>query len=156
MVGIRLQQNRVPVYVHKTSNQSSSDGTNLSDVTEMSWPVDPGGIYVIEFVILQSAAASTTGLVLALNGPASPTFIEYAGRAAAGGSATFHGGATAYDTAIVSTGVLGAATPSLFNLNGYLVNGVNAGTLTLRMRTEVDTSAAVVRRGSHGSLLRLA
>jgi hypothetical protein len=148
---------RFPVdsIVHKTADQSSTDGTNLADVTEMSWPIEAGGIYIVEFQLLKSSAATTTGLAVALNGPASPTYLRYTLWSATGSTSLLVSAATTYNTALVSTGVVNTTVPTTDFVNGYVVNGVNAGTLTLRMRTEVDTSAATIQRGSWGRLTRI-
>jgi hypothetical protein len=144
-----------PVVVHKTSDQVSSDGVNLVDVTEMSFPVVAGATYQFEFFIMAITAIATTGLAIAVNGPAAPVYARYTYHSGVSGSATNQGGAPALNTALVGTaGSTVNALPT--TVNGYLVNGPNAGTLTLRMRSEVDTSAVTLQRGSWGRLTRIA
>lgn len=140
----------------KTSDQNNSSNTTLADVTDLSWSIVASGIYVVEFYIFHVSAATSTGLVLALNGPASPDRVRYFVHSPTSATATFHGGATAYDTAIIATGVVSTSVPQGTYMHGYVDNGANAGTLTLRMRSEVSGSNATIQEGSWGRLTRVA
>lgn len=145
-----------PLTKYKTSDQSNSSNTTLADVTDMAWPMVASGEYVLEVVCFVVAAATTTGLVLALNGPASPTAVQYAMETPTSGTAGFHAGATAYETALVSTASISTTLPHAQRLWGHIRNGSNAGDLVLRMRSEVSGSNATIRRGSFGRLMRVA
>lgn len=146
----------LPLLKYKTSDQSNSSNTTLADVTDMAWPMVASGEYVLEVVCFVVSAAATTGLVLALNGPASPTAVQYAMESPTSGTAGFHAGATAYETALVSTAVISTTLPQAQRLWGHIRNGSNAGDLQLRMRSEVSGSNATIRRGSFGRLMRVA
>lgn len=142
--------------VHKTADQSNATLV-LSDVTDLSFPVLAAATYIFEFDVLTHSVVNTTGLVLAVNGPASPTYVRYASSIIGTSLSVFVGGADAFEDVIVSSAASANATnPVPMRLNGYLVNGVNAGTLQLRMRSEVDLSAATIQRGSWGRLTRVA
>jgi hypothetical protein len=141
---------------YKTADQSNSSNTTLADVTDLSWSIVANGIYAFEFCIMAVAAATTTGLVLSVNGPASPDHLRYFMESPTSSTATFHAGATAYDTALVSTAVISTTLPTRVQLQGFLDNGANAGTFALRMRSEVSGSNATIQRGSWGRLIRLA
>jgi len=142
-------------YVHMTADQSNSTLV-LSDVTEMAFPIVAAGVYIFEFNLMVVTAATTTGLVVAVNGPASPTYVRYEFFSAVSNSTMNTAGAATFDTAIVAGAGLTVATAPLLNLvTGYVVNGVNAGTLQLRMRSEIDTSAATIQRGSWGRITRV-
>lgn len=143
------------VLAHKTGDQNSSDGTNLVDVNDLTWAVEAGGVYILDGLVMALAAATTTGLALALNGPASPTIIQYATLSPVAATSTNWWAATTYDTALVATGSVSTANPYPVRFNAFLVNGVNAGTLALRFRTEVDTSQVTIKRGSWGRLTRV-
>lgn len=146
----------VPLLKYKTSDQSNSSNTTLADVTDMVWPMIASAEYVLEVVCFVVSAAATTGLVLALNGPASPTAVQYSMESPTSGTAGFHAGSTAYETALVATGVISTSLPQAVRLWGHIRNGTNAGDLQLRMRSEVSGSNTTIRRGSFGRLIRVA
>jgi hypothetical protein len=144
-------------FAYTTADQSSTDGTNLSDVAGLGFKVAASGVYIFEYYVHTSSAAGTTGLALSVNGPTSPTYIMYTSSiTGATPFSLFGAGAAAYDTALVSSGSsASAAAPIPLILTGHLVNGSTAGTLILRMRTEVNASAATIHRGSWGRLTRV-
>lgn len=152
---LRLDQG-LPLVKYKTADQSNSSNTTLADVTDMAWAMAVSGEYVLEVICFVVSAATTTGLVLALNGPASPTAVQYSMESPTSGTAGFHSGATAYETALVATGVLSTTLPQAVRLWGHIRNGSNAGDLQLRMRSEVSGSNTTIRRGSFGRLTRVA
>jgi hypothetical protein len=146
----------LPVHVHRTSDFASTDNVNLADVTNMAFSMLASATYAIEYNIFTVSAATTTGLVLGLNAAAAATYVRYATYTPTSGTATFYGGATAYNTAIVATGTKSTTEPSLVVMRAYVVNGGSDTTLQLRMRTEVSGSAATIQRGSWGRCTRLA
>lgn len=146
----------VPLLKYKTSDQSESSNTTLANVTDLAWPMIASAEYVLEVICFVVAAAATTGLVLALNGPASPTAVQYSMESPTSGTAGFHAGSTAYETALVATGVVSTTLPQAVRLWGHIRNGSNAGDLQLRMRSEISGSNATIRRGSFGRLIRVA
>lgn len=128
----------------------------LSDVTGLAFSVLAATTYVFEFFCYTSSVVNTTGLVLAVNGPASPTYLRYASNTVGASNALFAAGTNAFEGTITSTANSAvAAAPVVMVLTGHLVNGVNAGTVQLRMRSEIDTSQATVQRGSWGRITRL-
>ena len=145
----------LPEVVYKTADQSSSDNVNLADVTDLLFPIVATGIYVVEFYLFVVSAATTTGLVVALNGPASPDHVRYGFSSPTSGTALFTAGATAYETALVSTGVKSTTEPTCHKIWGFVDNGANAGDLKLRMRSEVSGSNATIQRGSWGRLVKV-
>lgn len=139
----------------KTADQSNSSNTTLADVTDMTLAMEASGEYFAEFVLFVNAAATTTGLVVALNGPASPTAVKYSYESPTSGTAGFHAGATAYETALVATGVASTTLPQACRVWGHIRNGTNAGDLQLRMRSEVSGSNATILRGSFGRIYKI-
>jgi hypothetical protein len=152
--GQNVAQAQRALVVHKTSDQSTSDGVNLSDVTELAWPVIANATYAFEFEILVLSSVATTGIALSMNGPSTPTYVRYTRFDAVSGGAMNAGGATAYNVALVDTAG-STANPLPAIVRGYLVNGTNTGTLTLRFRSEVDTTSITIQRGSWGRLTRI-
>jgi hypothetical protein len=141
-----------PVVVRKTADQSNSSGTVLADVTGLTFPVAANTAYVFEFHLFVVAQALTTGLVVSVNGPLLPTHVRFGAHIPTTATAFFSGGATAYDTALVSTATPSLTVPHLTIVRGVLENGINAGTLALRMRSEVNGSSVTIQRGSWGRL----
>ena len=122
----------------------------FADVTGMSFAVKAAVVYHFEFNILWQSAAATTGGAFSVNGPASPTFLEYClvGQTTANAFQSKTG--TAYDTiTAMSTGP--GATTMLAKLVGTIQPSVD-GTLILRSKSELDSSAVTVRKGSCGIL----
>ncbi len=141
---------------HMTDNVSNSTLV-LSDATGLSFPVAANATYIFEFTVYSFSAVTSTGIALSVNGPASPTYIRYGILSTLSTSTAGGNGWNAYETAVVfgsNLAVEANSPPS--TLTGYLVNGVNAGTLTLRFRSEIDTSAVTIVRGSWGRLTRVA
>jgi hypothetical protein len=137
-----------PAFTRKTSNQAFTS-TSLADVTGLSFPVKTGVRYAFDFRGAFSAAASTTGLVLAVNGPTLGADGLLASLLiATSTTAVVNGAATAYNTATTGTGSSGTLP--------WLVQGsIHAaadGTFTLRAATEVSGSAVTVVTNSYGIL----
>lgn len=143
------------MYAHVTGDVSNSTLV-LSDATGLSFTVDASATYIFEFTLYVVSVIATTGIAVALNGPASPTNLRFAELTAVSGSAINSGGAAAYETAIVNTAAVAVASGTPLYLSGELVNGVNAGTLQFRFRSEIDTSAVTIQRGSWGRCTRIA
>lgn len=145
-----------PIYVVKSADQSNNSNTTLADVTDMSWSVVAGGEYVFEFYLWHVSAATTTGLVVSMNGPtigAGVLLYMYHGITSVTG--TFHGGSAVYEQVQVNTGTPSTTVPFMSTVHGYLLNGATGGTLQLRMRSEISASNATIKQGSWGRLVRL-
>jgi hypothetical protein len=65
------------------------------------------------------------------------------------------GGASAYNTIILGASVPSTTVPAMVILNGFLINGPNAGNLVVRIAAEVAASITY-RRGSWARLTRVA
>lgn len=129
----------------------------LADVTGLTFPVLASASYIFEFGLHVVSSVATNGIAVAINGPAAPTFLRWSEMAMVSGSAINAGGQTALDTAVVNTAAVAVANGVPLSLTGLLVNGVNAGTLALRFRSEEVAPATVtVQRGSWGRLTRVA
>lgn len=148
----------LPLLVHSTADQTVSSNTTLADATSLSWSIVASGVYAFDFNLFVSAAAATTGLVVAMNGPTiGAGYLRYFLHSPTSATATFHGGASTYETVLVSTGSSAtASTPWASTVVGYLANGATGGTLTLRIRSEVSAANVTLQRGSWGRLFRLA
>lgn len=137
----------------KTSDQTAI-GTSYADVTSLGFPVAASTNYAFKYVLFCDANATTTGIDVAVNGPASPTLIAYTQMYWTSATATAFRGATAYDNNTASTASNGTAAKG-FVVEGVLRNGTNAGTLIPRAKREAVGTGPNVRAGSFGQLWRL-
>jgi hypothetical protein len=137
----------------KTADQLAI-GTTFADVTDMALPIAANTAYLFEFGIVADADATTTGIDIAVNGPASPTSLHYTVEYWTGTTAIAFRGYTAYDGSTGSTASNGAA-PKLYIVRGVVRNGANAGNLVPRARREAVGTGPNVRAGSYGLLTAL-
>ena len=108
--------------------------------------------YTFEFEGGYTTAAATTGLGLAVNGPANPTRVRMLVALATSATTAAYGGASAYDTVVLATTGPGA-TPMPFRVSGNISTGAESGPFLLRFRSEVAGSAVTILSGSYGKLL---
>lgn len=137
-----------PAYVRKTADQSNNLIT-LADVADLALAVPAPGTYSFRFELYFTAAATTTGLGLSVNGPAQ-SFLRFGADISTSATARLNGVQTTYGGTVLGT-ASGAATPLVARLTGT-VTTTAAGTLQLRFRSEVATSNVTILRGSWGEL----
>jgi hypothetical protein len=127
----------------------SSTSTAFADVTGLALPLAAGQSYAFQFDGAYTAAAATTGLQLALNGP---SFSSLAAVFEVYESATTPrvAVAAAYDVGVNGT-ASAAATALPFRIFGN-VTTTAAGLMVVRGRSEVSGSAVTVKAGSYGIL----
>lgn len=142
-----------PIYAHKTSDQTLI-GSTFADVTQLGFAVVASGVYEFEFNLLIDADATTTGIDVACNGPASPNLIRYEQISWTSATVRSVVQATAYDNNTANASSQGT-TAYLYTVRGILRNGLNAGTLIARAKREAVGSGPNVRAGSWGRLTRL-
>jgi hypothetical protein len=140
--------------VRLTANRVNSTNV-LADVADMAFQLKPNTNYIFSFTGAYTAAAATTGLSIAINGPTSPTVFRLIGCIAESATTTRQGAASAYNTALTGT-ASGAATALPFWVEGNITTGANAGVLQLRFASEVNGSAVTILAGSWGELKAVA
>mgnify|MGYP001580759890 CR=1 FL=1 len=130
----------------KTADQSNSTttGANISDLTI---PLGASQMAHFHAYLICSAAAVTTGIQLAINGPASPGQVEATIIGWSDATTRVTDGVSAYETYQANLSSAGA-TRRVFEIIGRVVNGTVRGTLALRFKSEVGGSAVTVHRGS--------
>lgn len=130
-------------YVTKTSNQTNTTTTFAND-TALAFAVAASTKYKFQFrLIIDSPAAAD--FKLQLTGPASPTAIRFGAQYITDGGLTQASTATAFSSAISLT----ATSPGQYvQINGYLSNGVNAGTVTLQWAQNSASGTTTVFMGS--------
>lgn len=135
------------------SADRTSTSTSLADVTGLSFAVAANTTYDFEFNIAYTSSASTEGLGLSMNGPASPTSIFYTVYIASATALRDTGYATAYETNFQAINGANSAGQGSARISGRLVNGANAGTLIVRFSTETGgANSSVIKTLSFGRL----
>jgi hypothetical protein len=130
---------------------ANSSSNALADVTGLSFQLKPNTHYAFEFVGAYTSAAGTTGLSLAVNGPASPALVRAVAQIHESATAVRGGAASAYNATLTGTSS-GSATPLPFFIQGNISTGAAGGTFTLRFASEVNNSQVSIAAGSYGLL----
>lgn len=130
----------------QTNNNASAN--TIADVTGLSFSVTGGNKYWFRFVIAYTSAATTTGSRWAINGPGSPTLLNYTSRYTVTATSETVNYATAYDIPAA------ANASSLTAGNIAVIEGIivpsSSGTVVARFASEVSSSAIVAKAGSVG------
>ena len=144
----------VPSGVEQTlflvSDATNSSNTTPSNVSGFSFAAAANASYEIDVIGLAQSAATTTGLGLALDTPASPVFVAGIGLNAGSTSGTPVTFVSTGDDAItvVSTSMVAANTNSPVWAKFLLTNGSNSGTVQLRLRSEINGSQVTLKAGT--------
>jgi hypothetical protein len=134
--------------VYRLNADVASTVTTQAAIADFAVPVDANSPYTVDYTILLTSAALTTGWQFGITGPASPTRIN--------ATCEFQSSATAWTTSTINsftnfTLVAAAYTttnPIAVRIRLQLMNGVNAGTVNLTFATEVSGSAITIRQPS--------
>lgn len=129
----------------------SSSATSLGDATGLSFSVSSGVRYRFAFWVVFRSAATTTGIKLSVNAPAT-TLLAYNVAIPISAIADVLGYRRAVNVETIGTGVDAITADLLATVEGVLVPSAN-GTLILRYASEVAASAVTIRAGSHGELV---
>lgn len=138
----------------RVSADRSTSGTAFVDVPDMQFQLDANATYAFWFDGGYTAALGTTGVGLALNGPAF-NFLSYGVEIATANNpaAWVQGLFAAYDTGLLAT-ASGGTTPCPYHVYGN-IETTAAGVLVLRGKSEVSGSAVTIKRGSQALLLKV-
>lgn len=141
-------------YTTKLGVDRTSTSVSFADATGLNFAAAANTDYVFEFDVIFRSAAVTTGIALAVNGPASPTLIVVqtaipglTGEATLSPIVQF-GYARAYDVGTPTTGIDVADSNTHAIVKGIIRNGSNAGTVILRFASEVGGSQVDIKIGS--------
>jgi len=129
-------------------------GTAFVDVSGLALAMAANTAYAFEFGLVCDADAVTTGIDVSVNGPASPTSVDYEVSYWTSATARTERGFTAYNGNTASTASNGA-TRKLYRVRGVVRNGANAGNLVPRAKRENVGTGPNVRAGSYGLLTAL-
>lgn len=134
-----------PTVVRVTADVADTSITTWQDVTGLTKAVTSGVTYSFACFLTYTTAATTTALHLSVNGP-TVTALDYGVEMSTTATARHNSAQTAYDT-VVNPATGGGATRLPATIHGSIIPSAN-GTLAVRMRTEINASAATVKRGS--------
>ncbi len=140
-------------YVYLSADVTRA-ATSYADVTGMNFSVAANKNYEMKCSIIYRSSITTTGIGIALNGPASPALV--AGQFTSNSSATAFNGRSfnAYNGTGKTTGVQTANADIYGLFNASFRNGATAGTLTLRFASE-NTGTVTIRTGTYCSLTEI-
>jgi hypothetical protein len=135
-----------PKYVRLSADQTSTS-TSLADVTGLSVSIESNKVYTLRACIRYKASTATEALGLSLNGPASPTSVEFMVQNGLISSLSRYEHVSTYETVVI--GASGSATSIASFMDALIVNGANAGTLAVRFKAETGGANSVtVEAGS--------
>lgn len=127
-----------------TNNNATAN--TIADVTGLSFAVTSGETYWFKFTIPYTSAATTTGSRWSINGPGSPTQLNYTSRYTLTATTLTSNYATAYDIPAASNA------SSLTAGNVAIIEGIitpsSNGTVSARFASEVSASAIVAKAGA--------
>lgn len=126
---------------------------SYADATGLSFAVAASTDYQFDFMLAIAADAVTTGIDVAVNGPASPTLVVYEQKYWITASAATEAFANAYDANTASTDSNGT-TVKWFRVKGLLRNGTTAGNLAVRVKRE-NVGSGTLKAGSYGILIKV-
>lgn len=114
-------------YTNATTTFSNVTGTNT-----LSFAVEASTTYVGTCYILWQGSAGTTGPKFQFTGPASPTAVASSMSSAVTATTQIYASAVAFSSAMANTGTITTATNFPAEIQFAVVNGANAGTVTLQ------------------------
>ena len=98
--------------------------------------------------IIFSTAYVTTGIGFGVNGPASPVALALETHIPTSLTATLHRSARDYDSGTTTSDVDTPDANLLAMVSGIIRNGVNAGNLAIRYKSENSSESVTVKTGS--------
>ena len=136
--------NLVTLSADVTNNNATAN--TMADVTGLSFSVTSGETYKFTFTIPYTSAATTTGSRWAVNGPASPTLLNYTSRYTLTATTETFNYATAYDIPAASN-ASSLTAGNVAVIEGVIKPSAN-GTVIARFASEVSSSAIVAKAGA--------
>ena len=125
----------------------------IADVTGLTFAVTAGQTYWFEFVIPYTSAATTTGSRWSINGPGSPTMLNYRSEYTLTAATTTVNSANTYDTPAASN-ASSLAAGNVATIWGIITPSSN-GSVTARFASEIANSAITAKAGATLRWMRL-
>ena len=117
-----------------------------ADVTGLSFAVTADLTYWFRFVVRYDSAATTTGSGWAISGPASPTYLHGTSTYTLTATSETNNSFTAYDIPAAANAT-SLTTGNVAVVEGFITPSAS-GTVILRFRSEVNSSAVTALAGS--------
>lgn len=132
----------------KTTADQAISVTTLTDIAGLSMPIAANADLIFEALLVWQSAAATTGIRLAINGPAGAleiTALVEIQTSATAFALQLH---TGYQGGAATASIDTANTRRVARLSGVVRNGATAGAVSVQAASEVAGSAVTVKRGS--------
>lgn len=139
-----VYRNLVTLSADVVNNNSTAN--TLADVTGLSFAVTAGVTYRFEAMIAYTSAATNTGSRWTINGPASPTLLNYTSTYTITATSQTVNYATAYSIPAASN-ASSLAAGSIAIIKG-IIKPSASGTVVIRFASEVANSAITAKAGS--------
>ncbi len=130
--------------------------TSFEDITGMSLPMMASTLYQFDGTIIFQVSATNRGMGLAVNGPASPSFVLIKTEISTSLTGVTNGMQRAYNTGVATTTVDTANANVIAKCYGFVSNGTTAGNLVLRFNCSNSAGTPVVQAGSTFRMWRVA
>ena len=135
----------------KSANQTGI-GTSFADITDLGFAVTSGKTYRFHYYLIMQSDAGTTGIDVAINGPAT-TILQYTVRFWGSGTTEGTRAYAAYDGSVPQLASNGA-TPRIYEVYG-IIKPSASGTLIPRAKREAVGSGPDCLAGSNGLIWQL-
>lgn len=142
------------IRVGRVATELLALGTSYVDIEGLTFSIEALKTYAFEFTIACDVDAVTTGIDIAVNGPASPTYLMYSKLKYNASAGIVEKTTSTYDDDDAPSASQGAVQRA-YKLRGVIYNGVNAGTLAARIRREAVGTGPNVRIPSWGVITQL-
>jgi hypothetical protein len=140
--------------VIRTIADRSTSSTSLVNVTDLTYAVAANTSYSFKCNLTFNSNLLANGFAFSINGPASPTMIDYTTSYQTTANATASTGLftqrhdTAYNAMAVTTSVVTASTNLGATIEGTLTNGATAGNLTVTFASQSGAQTVTIKSGS--------
>lgn len=134
--------------VFSSADLTDSAAGGTENIPDLTIPVDADTRYKIRCSFTTAAAATTTGIQMTVNGPASPTRVSLRRQSCSSATAMVLIQKNAFASEDARTGSAGT-TRCVESIDIDLVNGANAGNVTFSLDTEVAASTVTVYEGAY-------
>jgi hypothetical protein len=147
------------LYTHVLSEDitnANATANRLINVPQLAFWVTEGNIYWFRFVLIYTAAATTTGSRFSIYGPGSVTALRYSSEySLTTTTKTSNEGVLAYDAIAAANATSATTGANSAFVEGFIDTPTCDGEIFLRFASEVLSSAIVVKAGSTVQWMRV-
>lgn len=138
----------------RVTQDRSTSSTSFVDITDLTYAVAANTSYSFRCTLTFQSNLATNGFAFSVNGPASPTMIDYVtsyqttANGTAGTDVITQRHDVAYNVMSNTTSTVTVNVNLSATIEGTLDNGANSGTLAMRYLSELGAQAITVKKGS--------